>query len=89
MKVCGTTPGSLCKTDAGDCPGGIAGVHDPKPLGTMAVKDPRQPASEELVEAHSQRPGVRLLAQSDGQLLSLHFAEVNADADLILRHVQV
>src|SRR3954467_14748938 len=31
---------------------------------------------------------MRLLAQSDGEVLSLHFAEIDADADLILRHVQ-
>ena len=31
---------------------------------------------------------MRLLAQSDGELLSFHLAEVDADADLILRHIQ-
>ena len=63
-------------------------MHDSKPLWPMAVQDTWQPAGNKLVEADSQRSGVRLLAQAYGELLGLHLADVDADTNLILRTVQ-
>ena len=63
-------------------------MNDPQSPRPPAVQYPWESTSDELAEANRHRPGVRLLAETHGELLSLDLAEVDGDANLIPGSIQ-